>query len=209
MGPRLVLQLLAWHPGMAVEPVTKLGPLTLPGMLTWGYVGSRLSLGDAEFDRVFAVEAAYPEFTRALLDARGRVLVQGMRSSGTAAWVMNGRTLIFMLGGIATQEQALEVFASVERWLNHLHSLPPIAPPPGLCHLCGAVIIGSGERCGHCTAHFHKHCLETYGACPLVSCTSPDRILHGLIAYATTGVGRGGAAEIRAAGPEHFRLRGG
>jgi hypothetical protein len=204
LGPRLVLLVDGFFPGTAVEPISKLGPFDMPRMITWGYLGERIALGDPSFDRAFAVESAHPEFARALFDEQGRALVQRMRAAGISGWAAGGRSMTFMLGWVAGEAELAEILATVEAWMDHLHRLAPLTPGPNLCHLCAAGIVGAGTRCTHCGARFHEHCLRTFGACPKPSCTNPEPLIQSIVANATQAMSWKAMAEIRRASSTDF-----
>jgi hypothetical protein len=204
VGPRLVLLVDGFYPGTAVEPITKLGPFPMPRMITWGYLGERIALGDASFDQEYAVESAHPDFARALFDEQGRGLVRRMRAAGISGWVASGRSMTFMLGWVAGEAELAEILATVEAWITHLHAAKPLAPGPTLCHLCAAGVVGAGTRCEHCGARFHEHCLRTFGACPKPSCTNPERLVQSLTYHATQAASWGAMAETRRATSADF-----
>jgi hypothetical protein len=108
-----------------------------------------------------------------------------------------------MLGRVATEEGLAAMLASVEGWLTHLLALPPIAAPPGLCSFCAGVIVGPGVHCAHCGTHFHKQCLSRMG-CPLPGCTSPERIIDGIVSISTQGGTWEAMAETRKATSRDF-----
>jgi hypothetical protein len=205
LGPRLALQLAPFYPPLVVEPMTRPGPLAKPGLLGEDFAGYKLSSGDAPFDADFSAASPHPSFGQAFLDPEGRALLRRLRGAGAAAMSISGRIAMFLLGDVSGEPAVVAMFDAVEACLTHLTRLPPLArPPDGLCHLCGYELRGAVEHCEKCGGRFHHHCHRSYGGCPLPSCAPTERIVAGIVRFATTGPSWSDAAETRPARPEHF-----
>jgi hypothetical protein len=212
LGPRLAVQLRAFYPPVVIEPVTRLGPWQVPGMLGAGSKRLPFHTGDAAFDADFACSTPLPAFARMLLDPEGRALVRRLFAAGAGSFTLSGRCVFFLLSGnLGSAPQVVEMFAAVEAWLTHLTRLPPLSPPPEpLCALCGWVVRGTAERCGTCGGHYHRHCQAAYGGCPGLPCAPPERVAVGITRFTTTSFSSDDLAETSPAGPEHFAVtRGG
>ncbi len=205
MSPRLAIQLAPFYPPLVVEPTTRLGPLAEPGVLGEDFAAYKLSSGDGPFDADFSAASPCPPFAKAFLDPEGRALLRRLRVAGAATFSLSGRSMFLLLGDVSGEPAVLAMFAAVEACLTQLIRLPPLAPPPdGLCHLCGYELRAGVERCAKCGGRFHHHCHRTYGGCPLPSCAPMERIVAGIVRFATTGLSWSDAAETRPARPEHF-----
>jgi hypothetical protein len=155
--------------------------------------GTRLvRVGDADFDRVYVVQANDPEMAAAFLTTGVRGSVEDLRRlappSGMLVSINPERLLVQVDRNLATQTEgllaavrhALELHDALQAGVasrvkegiaivGHGPPEPEDAGPP-VCKVCGEPIVTPAVRCDVCKTPHHRDCWEFVGSCSIYGC---------------------------------------